>query len=169
MYIAIDPITESNVFAWVYGLIAEDGGCDLPHGAEYKRVLSTWNKLDRPSNLEYFIRQNANMGPDGLVPGPEQMRILMRKRKAKVLREISEDASAPRGVKRRFSDTYEHLVATGATSAADRKRAFVAWKEAGYPENLEYFIQQHARMDQDGRVPGYEVMAMRRIETRAKE
>lgn len=49
-----------NDFWDCYELLAEQGACDAPGGAEYKRVELEWQQAGRPSDIEAFIRSRAN-------------------------------------------------------------------------------------------------------------
>lgn len=47
-----------------YERLEDEGACDAPDGAEYRRVLDAWLKAGSPPWIEEFIRHGANIGPD---------------------------------------------------------------------------------------------------------
>jgi hypothetical protein len=48
------------IFRIVYGALARKGYCDLPGGAEYRRVAAEWDRAGRPWRIARFIRSHAN-------------------------------------------------------------------------------------------------------------
>jgi hypothetical protein len=56
-----DVIAVGHFWA-AYERLAEDGKCDCPGGAEYRRVLREWIE-QQPDNMEEFICRRANAGP----------------------------------------------------------------------------------------------------------
>jgi hypothetical protein len=56
-----DVIAVGNFWA-AYERLAEDGKCDSPGGAEYRRVLREWIEQE-PDDMETFILRRANAGP----------------------------------------------------------------------------------------------------------
>lgn len=47
-------------FRAAYQRLSEDGQCDSPGGAEYRRVLGEWIDAEIPEPLEPFIIEAAN-------------------------------------------------------------------------------------------------------------
>lgn len=56
-----DVIAVGNFWA-AYERLAEDGKCDSPGSAEYRRVLVEWIE-QQPDDMEQFICRRANAGP----------------------------------------------------------------------------------------------------------
>jgi len=53
-----------DAFDREYHRLSELGACDAVFGGEHARVKREWNVADQPKDIEAFIRQRANIGPD---------------------------------------------------------------------------------------------------------
>lgn len=45
--------------------LAKQGVCDEPGGAEFERVRAEWYTAGCPGPIGVFIRERANIGPEG--------------------------------------------------------------------------------------------------------
>lgn len=64
-YEAADEAQRLTDFDLAYDRLSDAGACDAPGGAEWDRVRNEWIAAGQPE-IEPFIRERANVGPDGV-------------------------------------------------------------------------------------------------------
>jgi len=57
-----DPDLARRDFDRVWRAMAEEGGCDVQGGEQYRRVRSEWLEEGRPENMREFIRRRVDPG-----------------------------------------------------------------------------------------------------------